>query len=219
MGFDTFTKVCGQIAGNNASDGKSAKKYYYFMRVMGQDPSHTALEVALQTKPNFVILSEEVTARGMSLTDIVNEIADVVVARADAGKNFGTILVPDGLVCAIPELRIVVDEIDRVYRSSSEGIGIKRAADGRGLIAGRRSAEKERVLNELAVWIRALLCTLPEFFIDSLLLERSSDGGVQKSLCETERLLAHLVDSELAVRKRRGTFKGTFTPMCSYLGE
>ena len=32
VGFDTASKVAAQIVGNNATDGASAKKYYYFMR-------------------------------------------------------------------------------------------------------------------------------------------------------------------------------------------
>ena len=64
---------------------------------MGQEPSHTALEVALLTKPNFLILSEEVSLRNMNLFDIVRSIADMVQARAAAGKNYGTVLIPEGV--------------------------------------------------------------------------------------------------------------------------
>ena len=67
VGFNTCSKVAGQIVGNNATDGASAKKYYYFMRLLGSSPSHSTLEVALITKPNFVILAEEVVAQNMTL--------------------------------------------------------------------------------------------------------------------------------------------------------
>jgi 6-phosphofructokinase len=38
------------------------------------------------------------------LSDIVRAIADVVEARAAVGKNYGTMLIPEGLVDSIPEL-------------------------------------------------------------------------------------------------------------------
>jgi 6-phosphofructokinase len=87
VGFNSSTKVAGQIVGNNATDGASAKKYYYFMRLMGAKPSHSTLEVALLTHPNFVILAEEVKERNMTLADIVKSIADMVQARAAKGTS------------------------------------------------------------------------------------------------------------------------------------
>jgi diphosphate--fructose-6-phosphate 1-phosphotransferase len=97
VGFDTACKVAGQIAGNNATDGASAKKYWYFMRVMGQQHSHSTLEVALQTKPNYVILSEEVRAKNMTLADIVRSIADVVAARAKVRRAY-TLVSEDNVI-------------------------------------------------------------------------------------------------------------------------
>ena len=93
VGFNTACRVAGQIVGNNATDGASAKKYYYFMRLMGEKPSHSTLEVALETKPNYVILGEEVDRQNMTLVDIVRTIADMVEARASVGKNYGTICI------------------------------------------------------------------------------------------------------------------------------
>lgn len=59
-------------------DSASAVKYWYFMRLMGRDPSHLVLECALKTQPNVCIISEEIAAKGQNLTDVVNHIADVV---------------------------------------------------------------------------------------------------------------------------------------------
>jgi len=49
---------------------------------MGKEPSHLALECALKTHPNMVIISEECAYRGETLPDIINRIADVVQERA-----------------------------------------------------------------------------------------------------------------------------------------
>jgi 6-phosphofructokinase len=64
------------------TDSASAIKYWYFIRLMGRDPSHLALECALQTHPNVVIISEECAFRGETLIDIVNRICDIIVERA-----------------------------------------------------------------------------------------------------------------------------------------
>lgn len=79
-------------------DAASAVKYWYFIRLMGRDPSHLVLECALQTRPNVVLISEEIAQNGDNLEDIVNHIADVVALRKKHGKNFGTVLVPEGLL-------------------------------------------------------------------------------------------------------------------------
>lgn len=102
IGFDTAAKCAAQIvgkftptflshllAGNNSTDGASAKKYYYFQRLMGQEPSNIALEVALATKPNYTILAEEVEANNITLAGIVKDIADMVEERARRGLNYG----------------------------------------------------------------------------------------------------------------------------------
>lgn len=82
VGFDSASKVYSQLIGNIMIDAASAVKYWYFIRLMGRDPSHLVLECALQTQPNITIISEEVAARGATLDDVVKEIADVIVMRS-----------------------------------------------------------------------------------------------------------------------------------------
>jgi len=38
-------------------DASSNTKYWYFIKLMGRDPSHLTLECALQTHPNYTIIS------------------------------------------------------------------------------------------------------------------------------------------------------------------
>ncbi len=47
VGFDTASKVFSQLTGNIFTDAASSVKYWYFIRVMGKDPSHLVLECAL----------------------------------------------------------------------------------------------------------------------------------------------------------------------------
>lgn len=92
------------------------------MRLMGRNPSQLTLEVAMQTHPNLVIISEKITSQHLSLKDVINKIADVVEARSKEGKNFGTVLIPEGLAASIPELRILINEIDNLYRVSKKEV-------------------------------------------------------------------------------------------------
>ena len=98
FGFDTACKVYSEVIGNIERDCNSAQKYWHFIKLMGRSASHIALECALQTQPNICIISEEVEAKDMSLDDIVTYIAGIVAKRAEAGHNFGTVLIPEGLI-------------------------------------------------------------------------------------------------------------------------
>jgi 6-phosphofructokinase len=112
IGFDTASKVYSQLIGNMLTDSASAIKYWYFVRLMGADPSHLALECALRTHPNMVIISEECSQRGETLIDIVNRICDVICDRAEGDKNFGCILIPEGLLNYVAAYKNLIDELN-----------------------------------------------------------------------------------------------------------
>ncbi len=112
FGFDTATKVYSEVIGNIQRDCNSAKKYWHFIKLMGRSASHIALECALQTQPNVCIISEEVEEKNMSLNDIVNYIAGIVTARAAEGNNFGTVLIPEGLIEFIPEFKRLISALN-----------------------------------------------------------------------------------------------------------
>jgi diphosphate--fructose-6-phosphate 1-phosphotransferase len=203
VGFDSAAKAMSQLVGNTAIDGSSARKYYYFLKLMdgsstgGKQPtSHIALEVALQTRPNMLVLSEDVDEKRMSFREVVKDIADMVAKRAENGKNFGTIIIAEGLLAAIPEFRTLITELESVPMPSPV----------------------EKVLPELTQWSRALFQSLPDFIQQQLLLERQSNAALQLSQLETERLVAWLVEDELAQRKKKGSYKGGFSPVCQFLG-
>lgn len=102
FGFDTACKTYAEMIGNIARDILSAKKYYAFIRMMGRSASHVTLECALMTQPNLAIISEE----KLSLKEIVGEIVDLIKDRAKAGKNYGVILLPEGLIESIPDFQV-----------------------------------------------------------------------------------------------------------------
>lgn len=101
FGFDTATKTYSELIGNLARDALSSKKYTHFIKLMGRSASHVSLECALATHPNLTLISEE----KKSLSQITSEIADLVMERSRQGKNYGLILIPEGLVEFMPDLQ------------------------------------------------------------------------------------------------------------------
>lgn len=108
FGFDSACKTYSEIIGNIARDALSAKKYYHFIKLMGRSASHITLECALMTHPNLALISEE----RRSLKEIVGQIGDLIKQRANLGKNYGVILIPEGLIEFVPEMNELPVEKD-----------------------------------------------------------------------------------------------------------
>ncbi|KAL3619838.1 hypothetical protein CASFOL_034750 [Castilleja foliolosa] len=198
VGFDTICKVNSQLISNICTDALSAEKYYYFIRLMGRKASHVALECTLQSHPNMVILAEEVAASKLTLFDITKQICDAVQARGEQDKHHGVILLPEGLIESIPEVYALLQEIHSLLQ--------------RGVSADNLSAQ-------LSPWASALFEFLPPFFRKQLLLHPESDNSAQLSQIETEKLLAHLVETEINKRLKEGTYKGKkFNAICHFFG-
>ena len=212
VGFDTASKVYSQLIGNNMIDAASAKKYWYFMRLMGRAESHLVLESALQTHPNCVLISEECRAQDQSLSDVVNQIADIIVERAQHKKNFGTVLIPEGLLAHLPFMKRAIDEINNLFAS-------KKNLQEQEELARELMNSPEAMKKFLTPWNSAFLQSLPDFTRRQLLLEReASGGGVQLSQIETEKLLSFMVDQELKKRKEKGMYKGNFSCVTHFFG-
>ena len=111
FGFDTACKTYSELIGNIERDCNSARKYWHFIKVMGRSASHIALECALQTQPNICLISEEVEAKAQSLDDIVTYIAEAVAARAADGNNFGTVIIPEGVIEFIPAIKKLIAQL------------------------------------------------------------------------------------------------------------
>lgn len=209
FGFDTATKTYSELIGNIQRDANSAKKYWHFIKVMGRSASHVALECALETQPNICLISEEVAAKKMSLSQIANYIADSVEKRAAQGNNFGVAIIPEGVVEFVPEFSVLIHEINE-------------------LLAGNK-AEK---FNSLPSWEEKynfikqglteesmnVFAILPAGIQQQLFLERDPHGNVQVSLIESEKLFSALVKDVLDERKKNGTYKGKFNALHHFFG-
>ena len=207
FGFDTACKVYSEVIGNIERDCNSAKKYWHFIKLMGRSASHIALECALQTQPNMCIISEEVEAKNMTLDEVVNQIADVVAMRAANGDNYGTVLIPEGLIEFIPAMKHLISELnDFLAHNASEFAMIKK------------SAQREYIINHLSADNAAVYASLPEGVARQLTLDRDPHGNVQVSLIETEKLLGEMVARRLAEMKKEGKFNGKFAAQYHFFG-
>ncbi len=193
FGFDTATKVYSEVIGNIQRDCNSAKKYYHFIKLMGRSASHIALECALQCQPNICIISEEVEEKDMTLDQIVDSIADVVVERAKRGMNFGIVLIPEGLIEFIPAMKRLIAELnDLLAKNSAEFAAVEPAA------------QRQYIIDHLSAENAAVYSSLPEGVARQLSLDRDPHGNVQVSLIETEKLLSEMVGKRLSVLKEEG---------------
>lgn len=208
FGFDTACKTYSELIGNIQRDANSAKKYYHFIRLMGRSASHIALECALETQPNITIISEEVEKKGMTLDELVTDIANVVARRAEKGYNFGTVLIPEGVVEFIPAMKTLISELNDVLaKFESEVAVLEGNRDKRDFVASKISAESAEVFR-----------SLPNNFANQLMLDRDPHGNVQVSMIETEKLLIDMVKSKLKKMKKDGLFTGKFSGQGHFFG-
>lgn len=209
FGFDTATKTYSEVIGNIERDANSAKKYWHFVKVMGRSASHVALECALQTQPNVCLISEEVAAKKMSLSQIADYIADSVEARAAKGMNFGVAIIPEGVVEFVPEFSALIAEINELLAGSK--------AEAFNALPNwkEKYAFIEKGLSKEAM---AVFAILPEGIQQQLFLERDPHGNVQVSLIESEKLFSAIVKAKLEERKAAGTYKGKFNALHHFFG-
>ena len=169
FGFDTACKTYSELIGNIERDCNSARKYWHFIKVMGRSASHIALECALQTQPNVCLISEEVEKNDLTLDDVVTYIANVVARRAEEGNNFGTVIIPEGLIEFIPAIKKLIAELNDVLaRPEAKNLSRDEQID---FVKQQISDENLAVFN-----------SLPTSVAHQLALDRDPHGNVQVSL-------------------------------------
>ncbi|WP_372641889.1 diphosphate--fructose-6-phosphate 1-phosphotransferase [Ancylomarina sp.] len=204
FGFDTACKVYSELIGNIQRDANSAKKYWHFIKLMGRSASHISLECALKTQPNIAIISEEIEKYKLTLNKIVGQIAEVVKKRANKGENFGTVLIPEGLVEFMPSIKKLIAELNDILASKPEYYQLPTSQAKRDFITGLLSEESAKVYS-----------SLPDSFAKQLTLDRDPHGNVQVSKIETEKLLIDMVTDRLA---KDQSFHGKFNPQNHFFG-
>jgi pyrophosphate--fructose-6-phosphate 1-phosphotransferase len=208
FGFDTAVKLYRELIGNIARDANSAKKYWHFIKLMGRAASHIALECALQTQPNICLISEEVEAKQMSLSQIVDQICAAVAKRAENKEDFGVVLIPEGLVEFIPEMKKLIDELNDVMSLDAEHFGGLKGFE----------AQEQWLKEKLSPESWKLFRNLPVDIAMQLLADRDPHGNVQVSRIETEQLLMRMVKKRLGEMKKAGAYGGKFSALGHFFG-
>jgi|YNPNPStandDraft_1061719.scaffolds.fasta_scaffold00001_92 pyrophosphate--fructose-6-phosphate 1-phosphotransferase len=207
FGFDTACKTYSELIGNICRDATSAVKYWHFIRLMGRAASHVALECALQTHPNITLISEEIQAKGTTLEEIVDQIVEVIDKRAQGGKNYGILVVPEGLPEFISDIKAMIDELSAILGKDEDYIhGLNDHSERMQYLYTQLSDHSARVYGSLPTDIQEVL------------LKRDSHGNVPLSQVETERLLIDLVSDKIRRMQSQGASHIKFSPLGHFFG-
>ncbi|MCL1815321.1 MAG: diphosphate--fructose-6-phosphate 1-phosphotransferase [Treponema sp.] len=208
FGFDTAAKTYSELIGNIERDAASARKYWHFIKLMGRSASHITLECALQCRPNVCLVSEEVETKKLSMDQIVEQICSSIVRRAANKNNFGVVLVPEGLIEFVPEMKKLIKELNDLMADHSDEISkITNFID-----------QVYWMDRHLSIESSTLFKTLPPEIARQLLADRDPHGNVQVSRIETERLLIGMVEKKLKELKNAGDYNGKFSPLAHFFG-
>ena len=210
FGFDTATKTYAELIGNIERDANSAKKYWHFVKIMGRSASHVALEAALQTQPNITLISEEVEEKKMSLESIINYMCNIIVKRADMGKNFGIAVIPEGLIEFIPEMKSMISNLNDIMatlENDPDFVNATTIRDKFDIVENRLDTANAKVYNSLPALIKG-----------QLLADRDPHGNVQVSKIETEKLLIEMISTRLDELKSQGEYIGKFNAQSHFFG-
>ncbi len=205
FGFDTACKTYSELIGNIERDCNSARKYWHFIKVMGRSASHIALECALQTQPNICLISEEVEKEELTLDDVVTYIANAVARRAEQGDNFGTVIIPEGLIEFIPAIKKLIAELNDVLATE----------EAQSLV---RNDQIDYIKQQLTDENLAVFNSLPTNVSRQLALNRDPHGNVQVSLIETEKLLSSMVAAKLERWRKTQMYRGKFATQHHFFG-
>lgn len=208
FGFDTATKTYAELIGNICRDAASSRKYWHFIKLMGRSASHIALECAFQTRPNIALISEEVEAKSMSLAQVVEVICNSIAARAAKGENFGVVLIPEGLIEFIPEIKVLIAAINDLLASEQDAFKALKDV----------SAQRDFIKSRLPEQSAAVFASLPQEIQTQLCWDRDPHGNVQVSRIETEKLLVAMVRERLARMADEGSYKGKFDYQTHFMG-
>lgn len=201
FGFDTAVKTYAEFIGNLSADIATSGKYYHFVRLMGRTASHITLQCALLTRPNLTFIGEEVHAKSLSLKDLVDELVDMIIRRQDQGKDFGIVLVPEGLIEFIPEVcRDCTLRTDNSIFTTRFQVGALIQEINNILATGDFNVTK--LTSDSAV----IFNSLPSSIKDQLLLDRDPHGNIQISRIATERLLILMSKEKLNAMGRGDRF-------------
>ncbi len=204
FGFDTATKIYGELVGNILQDTPSSRKYWHFIKLMGRSASHVALEVALKTRPALTYISEEIKEEKINLEDLIKKLVHTILYRAGKGMNYGVVLVPEGLIEFIPDLADLINELNKLFSKYEQELN--------KIDLGEKI---EFMLEKLDKKSVDTFRMLPHEIKRMLLIDRDAHGNLQVSKIPTEVLLIEMAEKyineiQTDVNKLK-EFSGEFT--------
>lgn len=234
FGFHTAARAFAGSISNLCTDSSSDIKYWHICKVMGRVASHLALEVALQTHANMTLIGEDLAdyvdsdrlqkaqknnnidyhAYGMTLRHLSRIICEGIVRRAAAGKNYGVIVIPEGVLEFVNEIQVFILKLNTIIADFNQThdqdfhSSFPRLEDKLEYL--RRLAQRSREDTAFKLWNSRdddLFSDIPAFFQKGLLMERDSHGNFPFSQVETEKVLLGLVQDYLNILKEEGTYK------------
>jgi len=234
FGFHTAARAFANEISNLCTDSTSDVKYWHICKVMGRVASHLALEVALQTHPNITLIGEDLadyvdrkriekakkdgtidhTAYGMTLRHLSRVLCEGIVKRAAVGKNYGVIVIPEGVLEFINEIQVFIIKLNAIIAEYNEMHDTDFHSDfpllSDKLEYLRKLARRSREDPSFTIWNTRdddLFDDIPAFFQEGLLTERDSHGNFQFSLVETDKVIMGLVKDHLNTLMEQGTYK------------
>ncbi|NVM22998.1 MAG: 6-phosphofructokinase [Desulfobacterales bacterium] len=234
FGFHTAARAFAQEISNLYTDSASDVKYWHICKVMGRVASHLALEVALQTHAHITLVGEDLTdyvdnkrlekakkdgkidytAYGMTLRHLSRVLCEGIVRRAAVGKNYGVIVIPEGVLEFINEIQVFITKLNTIIAEYNETHDTDFHFDFPSLSHKleylRRLARRSREDSSFTMWNTRdddLFDDIPAFFQEGLLTERDSHGNFQFSQVETDKVLMGLVEDYLNTLRDKGRYK------------
>jgi len=234
FGFHSAARAFSESISNLCSDCASDVKYWHICKVMGRSASHLALEVGLQTHANITLIGEDIaeytdkekekkareanvidsSAYGMTLRHLSRVICRGIVKRAAVGKNFGVIVLPEGVLEFINEIQTFIIKLNAIIgdynRTHDSDFHKEFPLAGDPLEYLGRLARLSREEGTFSLWNTRdddLFSELPDFFQQGLLSRRDSHGNFQFSVVETDRVIMDMVRDYLDILKEQGRYK------------
>ncbi|MBN1842300.1 MAG: 6-phosphofructokinase [Deltaproteobacteria bacterium] len=234
FGFHTAARAFAKEISNLYTDSTSDVKYWHICKVMGRVASHLALEVVLQTHANITLIGEDLadyvdnrriekaekegkidyTAYGMTLRHLSRVLCEGIVKRAAVGKNYGVIVIPEGVLEFINEIQIFIIKLNSIIAEYNDVHDTDFHSDfpllGDKLEYLRKLARRSREDSSFTIWTTRdddLFDDIPAFFQEGLLTERDSHGNFQFSQVETDKVIMGLVKDYLKILREEGIYK------------
>jgi 6-phosphofructokinase len=88
--------------------------------------------------------------------DIVHQVCDTIVERSNQGKDYGSILIPEGLLSHISSYRNLIQELNELFSHCTNEIEQQD-------LSSKLWKDETQIKQLLSPWSYSLYATLPDF--------------------------------------------------------